>query len=125
MHRAAPLSTMLLVGVLAAGCGSSSAPASSSPAAASPAAPSAAAGASAVTIVDFAFQPADLTVKVDDTVTWTNTGEAPHAVKWSDGEPESEQLAKGDTHQRTFDKAGSYPYVCGIHSNMTGTITVQ
>ena len=124
MHRAVLLMTASLLGLLAAACGPS-APAPTSPAAASQAAASAAAGASTVMIVDFAFQPADLTVKVGDTVTWTNTGEAPHTVKWPDDEPESKQLAKGDTYERTFEAAGSFPYMCGIHSNMTGTITVQ
>jgi plastocyanin len=78
-----------------------------------------------VSIVDFAFDPADLTVAVGDTVTWTNTGSATHTVKWQDDEPESEQLQSGATYERTFDSAGSLPYICGIHSQMTGTITVE
>lgn len=79
----------------------------------------------AVTIVDFAFQPADLTVKVGDTVTWTNTGNAPHTVKWDDGTPASDRLTKGGVpYQRTFDTAGTFTYVCGIHGSMKGSITV-
>lgn len=79
----------------------------------------------AVTIVDFAFQPADLTVKVGDTVTWTNTGNAPHTVRWDDGTPASDRLAKGGVpYERTFETAGTFTYACGIHGSMKGTVTV-
>jgi plastocyanin len=82
-------------------------------------------GGAAVAIVDLAFNPATTTVSVGETVTWTNNGQQPHTVKWSDGEPESEQLASGDTYERTFDTAGTFDYVCGIHPSMTGSVTVQ
>jgi plastocyanin len=83
------------------------------------------AGGGSVNIVDFAFQPQAVTVRVGQTVTWTNNGDAPHTVKWQQGAPESPRLSKGSTYQRTFDAAGTFPYVCGIHSNMTGTVTVS
>lgn len=119
------LSISLLTVAALAACGAPAAsPAATTPAATSPAATSPAAGAGAVTIIDFAFQPATLTVKVGDTVTWTNQGDSSHTVKWSDGTPESDQLAKAATYTRTFDVAGSFAYVCGIHGEMTGTITV-
>ena len=79
----------------------------------------------AVTIGDFAFQPADLTVKVGDTVAWTNTGNAPHTVKWDDGTPASDRLTEGGApYERTFDAPGTFTYVCGIHGSMKGSITV-
>ena len=118
------LLAMLATAAIVLGCGG----ATSSPTAA-PATPTEAAspagGGSNVSIVDFAFDPADLTVAVGDTITWTNTGSAPHTVNWQDDEPESEQLQSGATYERTFDSAGSFPYVCGIHSQMTATITVE
>ncbi len=83
------------------------------------------AGAASVTIVDFAFQPQNLSVKVGQTVTWTDNGDAPHSVKWQQGAAESPRLQKGGTYQRTFESAGSFPYVCGVHPNMTGTVTVS
>jgi plastocyanin len=82
------------------------------------------AAAGSVSIVDFGFEPTGLSVPVGTTVTWTNTGAATHTVKWSDGAPESDGLANGATYERTFDAAGSYPYVCGIHGSMAGTVTV-
>ncbi len=79
-----------------------------------------------VSIVDFGFEPQDVDVTTGGTVVWTHDGSALHTVKWEDGEPESEQLNAGDTYERTFDAAGSFPYVCGLHpTTMTGTITVS
>jgi plastocyanin len=80
--------------------------------------------AGVVSIVDFGFEPVDLTVATGATVTWTNTGEATHTVKWSDGTPESAGLTSSASYERTFETTGSYSYVCGIHGSMTGTITV-
>jgi plastocyanin len=123
MRRFTLLAT-LATAALFLGCGG----ATSSPTAA-PATPTEAAspaeGGSDVSIVDFAFDPAELTVAIGDTVTWTNTGSATHTVKWQDGTPGSEQLESSLTYERTFEAAGSFPYVCGIHSQMTGTITVE
>ena len=41
--------------------------------------------ANAVSIVDFAFQPASIEVPAGSTVTWTNTGAATHTVTADDG----------------------------------------
>src|SRR5829696_5872316 len=49
----------------------------------------------AVTIVDFAFQPASLEVPAGTTVTWTNSGAAPHTVTADDGTFDSDRLAPG------------------------------
>lgn len=89
---------------------------------AAPAAP-AAASATAVTIADFAFSPATLTVPVGSTVVWTNQDGSSHLVRFSDAG--SERLKKGTTYTRTFTAPGSYPYECGIHPRMTGTVVVQ
>jgi plastocyanin len=78
----------------------------------------------AVTIQGSAFNPSALTVKVGTTVTWTQKDSIGHFVKWPDSTPPSNTLALDQTYQRTFDTAGSFPYVCGIHSFMTGMITV-
>ena len=121
MRTIRTLGLAAVVSLIVAACGAgTTSPAASQ--AASPAGP--AAGPGAVSIIDFGFQPADLTVAAGSTVTWTNTGAATHTVKWSEGTPESSGLAAGATYDRTFDAAGSYPYVCGIHGSMSGTITV-
>ncbi|MBI2777780.1 MAG: cupredoxin domain-containing protein [Chloroflexi bacterium] len=83
------------------------------------------AGAAAVAIVDYGFNPADLTVTVGTTVTWTNTGGRPHTVTSIDGGfTSSGTLSSGNTYAQTFATAGTFAYICGIHNSMKGTITV-
>lgn len=77
-----------------------------------------------VDVVDFAFEPDDVTVPVGTTVEWTYTdGSSKHTVTFDDGE-ESGDLESGDTYARTFDEAGAYAYVCFYHPHMTGAVTV-
>jgi plastocyanin len=78
----------------------------------------------AVAIVDFAFQPASLTVTAGSTVTWTNSGAVPHTVTSDSGAFDSGVLQPGASFSHTFDTAGTFSYLCTIHPNMTGAITV-
>ena len=78
----------------------------------------------AVSIVDFAFEPATIEVPAGATVTWTNLGRGPHTVSDA-GEFNSGLLAPGATFSLTFNEPGSYPYFCKIHPDtMTGTVIV-
>jgi len=77
-----------------------------------------------VTIVDFAFSPATVTVSVGDTVTWRNTGQAPHNATASDGSFKTPDLNNGQSASHTFNSAGTFSYICTIHPNMHGTIRV-
>jgi plastocyanin len=78
----------------------------------------------AVTIVDFAFQPASLEVPAGSTVTWTNSGAATHTVTADNGAFDSGRLAPGASFSQTFDTAGTFTYHCEIHAQMVGTIVV-
>jgi plastocyanin len=78
----------------------------------------------AVTIVDFAFQPGSLEVPAGTTVTWTNSGAAPHTVTADDGAFDSDRLAPGASFSQTFETAGTFTYHCEIHPQMTGTVVV-
>lgn len=80
------------------------------------------AGEPRVEIVDNDYEPADLEVAVGDTVVWENTGGANHTVTFDD--EDSGDLASGDTFERTFEEAGELDYVCTIHPQMEGTVTV-
>jgi plastocyanin len=77
-----------------------------------------------VQIADFAFAPQSLTVSKGSTVTWTNVDSVDHSIAATDVSFISEILGVGVSFEHTFDNAGQFPYVCGIHSRMTGTITV-
>lgn len=78
-----------------------------------------------VSIIDFAFNPATLTVPVGARVTWTNNGQAPHTASSTADAFDSGRLAPGASFSFTFSTAGSFPYICNIHPQMRGTITVQ
>jgi plastocyanin len=79
-----------------------------------------------VSISNFAYGPASITVKVRSTVTWTNGDQAPHTVtsQNSGGPLQSATMNKGQTYKYTFTKTGSYPYLCTLHPFMTGTVVV-
>jgi plastocyanin len=84
----------------------------------------AAAPAADVTIKGFAFGPSTLSVTPGKTVTWVNTDDSPHQVTVT-GLPRSALLAKGQTHTMTFAAPGTYPYICGLHPSMKGTVEVK
>ena len=77
-----------------------------------------------VSIDNFAFAPATLTVKAGSTVTWTNHDEEPHTVAASDGSFHSPGMGTGATFSHTFSTAGKFDYVCSIHPMMHGTVVV-
>jgi amicyanin len=76
-----------------------------------------------VSIQGYAFQPQSVTIQKGGTVTWTNQDSVVHDVKFSDGD--SPDLKKGGTYSKTFDKAGTYDYICNIHPTMKGTVIVK
>lgn len=79
----------------------------------------------AVTIEDFDFSPDTLSVKVGTTVTWTYvTGGTHHTVTSDTGAFHSGALTPGGKYSFTFNQAGTYPYHCSVHPDMTGQIVV-
>jgi len=77
-----------------------------------------------VVIKDFAFSPPDLTVGSGTTVTWTNDDGIVHTVSATDRSFTSSELQQGATYEVTFTAPGPHTYICAIHPEMTGTITV-
>jgi len=77
-----------------------------------------------VTIDNFTFSPAELKVKVGDTVTWTNHDDIPHTVV-SAGKYRSKTMDTDGTFSFTFTSAGDYKYFCSLHPHMTGMIKVE
>ena len=76
------------------------------------------------------FIPADVTINVGGTVTWSNDDTAAHTVTSGtaaggpDGNFDSSLFMAGDTFSHTFDEAGEYDYFCMVHPWMAGKITV-
>lgn len=87
---------------------------------------SASAADQAVTIVDFAFQPATVTITAGEIVTWTNRGTVDHTVTSDDGTTMvSGPLTPGSSFANLFGVPGTYRYHCAIHSQMHGAVVVE
>ena len=108
---------MSLAGAILSACQYGGTPAATTNQAAQPA-------ANSVEIKSMAFTPAALTVKVGQTVTWTNQDQFAHTVTSDAGEFKSGNLAKGGTYTFTFTKAGTYTYHCNIHTSMKAKVIV-
>jgi LPXTG-motif cell wall-anchored protein len=78
-----------------------------------------------VTIVDFSFGPATITINQGDTVTWVNDGPTPHSATASDGSFDTGVFPAGQSRSHTFNSAGTFAYICTPHPNMRGTVVVQ
>ena len=78
-----------------------------------------------VSIVNFAFDPASLTVAVGTSVTWENTDTAPHTATADDGSFDTGGIGQNERGSVTFDQAGTFAYHCDFHPNMQATITVE
>ena len=78
-----------------------------------------------VTIDNFTFEPAQLTVKVGTTVTWKNHDDIPHTVRAVDGSFHSKAMDSADSYSFTFTKPGVYSYFCSLHPKMVGKVVVK
>jgi len=105
-----PAAAVLAVTTVAAGCGS---PRSSAPV--------------TTTKVSMAksyrFAPTTIEINAGQTVTWTNNDNFTHTVK-VDGQGDH-KVDRGRSVSIRFGKAGTYHYVCTLHSHdMHGTVIV-
>jgi len=78
-----------------------------------------------VTIDNFTFSPATLTVKAGTQVTWTNHDDMPHTVTSEDQTFKSKALDTDEKFSFTPSKPGTYTYYCSIHPKMTGKLVVE
>ncbi|MBS3805963.1 MAG: cupredoxin family copper-binding protein [Bacteroidales bacterium] len=81
-------------------------------------------GENEVWMEDIAFSPSEKNVSVGTTVKWINKDDVDHTVTSSEGLFDSGNIAAGEIYEYTFDSAGTYDYVCTLHSGMTGTVIV-
>ncbi len=74
------------------------------------------------------FQPSTVTIETGDTVRWEfDAAATTHNVtstssNWTIAESRG---PNGEPIQRTFDTAGTFTFVCTVHTGMTGSITVE
>ena len=72
----------------------------------------------------YRFEPKAIRIEAGDTVTWTNDDNFTHTVQ-VDGQ-EDHEVDRGDSVSITFDRPGTYHYVCTLHRrDMDGTVTVS
>ncbi len=81
-------------------------------------------GVTQLNIQNFAYQPANMQVRVGTTVTWTNQDNVPHSVTFKNGMKDSGLLSQGQSFSYTFNTPGSYQYFCTVHPYMIATVTV-
>jgi plastocyanin len=78
-----------------------------------------------VSIANFTFTPAEITIVAGETVTWTNDDGAPHGLEYADGAKAPDLMLPGASFSRQFDRPGTYNYNCSVHPYMTGRVIVQ
>jgi plastocyanin len=124
----------LALGLVAAGCGGDNSSDSGGDGSSKSDQPAAGGGGGGteVSMENIQFSPKDLTVKVGETITFTDNEAIPHDVHKKSGpggdfaSGPTGGMQQGDTFKVTLDKPGKYEYVCNVHApGMAGTITVK
>ncbi|WP_029214930.1 plastocyanin/azurin family copper-binding protein [Kallotenue papyrolyticum] len=72
----------------------------------------------------FLFQPDDLLVGIDTTVTWINQTIPPHTVTFENLAVDSGVITSGQSFSYTFTTPGEYRYTCSIHTDMRARVRV-
>jgi plastocyanin len=72
------------------------------------------------------FTPAHITINVGDTIIWKNIEKRQYHNVWFKqlDKEEPDYLFPSETYQKVFLTAGEFPYECGPHPRMKGTVTV-
>ena len=82
----------------------------------------------ALVIIDkYKFIPQEITIKRGQTLRWENHEKRQYHSVWFEalGEDEPEDyLFPDDSYERKFNETGTFPYRCGPHPEMTGTVHV-
>ena len=76
-----------------------------------------------VTMRDFSFSPASVTIRQGATVVWVNEGQVAHTATAAGGF-DTGMVQPGARASHTFTQAGTNAYLCTPHPFMTGTIVV-
>jgi plastocyanin len=74
------------------------------------------------------YVPRSIRVEAGTRIVWTNDDSVPHTVTKDSGpgaEFDSGQIASGKKFEQTFAAPGVVDYICTIHPNQDGTVTVR
>lgn len=76
---------------------------------------------------DFSFDPANVAIAVNGSVTWSNGTATAHNVTFASasGAPTNIGDHTSGSNSRTFSTAGTFNYACTNHPSMTGQVVVQ
>lgn len=79
-----------------------------------------------VEMKDSVFAPAQTTLQVGDTITFTNSGQLPHTATAKDKSWDTGNVNPGESKTVTFSKQGSFDFICTYHESqgMVGKIAV-
>jgi plastocyanin len=79
-----------------------------------------------VSVSEYDFSAPSVTIKAGQEVVWHNEGNVAHTVTETSGHDfNSSEIDPGQTYVQTFDKPGTYTYICSIHPDrMKGTVVV-
>jgi len=79
-----------------------------------------------VQVSEYAFTAPSVTIKAGQEVVWHNSGNVAHTVTETSGHDfDSPDIDPGQSYVQTFDKPGTYTYICSIHPDrMHGTVVV-
>jgi plastocyanin len=78
-----------------------------------------------VTIDNFTFAPATITVEPGTTVKWLNRDDIPHTVVAKSLAFRSKALDSDDSFSHQFNDIGVVDYFCSLHPHMTGKVIVR
>jgi plastocyanin len=79
-----------------------------------------------VVIKNFAFGPSSMTVAPGTKITVVNQDRAPHSVTAVNKSFDSGTILGGQRGEITAPNTpGTYPYICTLHTSMTGTLIVK
>ena len=79
-----------------------------------------------VSIKNFSFKPAHITIKRGTRVRWINRDSTAHTATANNGRLfDSGRLGPGQRFSHTFKRTGKKAYHCEIHPSMKGTVTVK
>jgi plastocyanin len=120
-HHVFSLAAAAVTALVLAGCGSDD----NSTGTAQASKPASSGSGDAVTISDFKFAPASLTVDKGARVTVTNDDSTTHTATADDGAFDTGNIDPGSSKTIALSKPGSYAYHCAIHPFMHGTVVLK